>query len=77
VPLGSGCRFRKGEQRHDEFYHDFIDCARAKPRGDLAGCGQLILLNDLSDLLVRGQRILVREAETGEDITSDILDQLH
>ncbi len=30
-PLGSGCRFRKGEQRHDESYHAFIDCARAWP----------------------------------------------
>jgi hypothetical protein len=23
-PLGSGCRIRKGEQRHDDYYHAFI-----------------------------------------------------
>jgi hypothetical protein len=30
-PLGSGCRIRKGEQRHDKHYHDFIACAGAEP----------------------------------------------
>jgi polyhydroxyalkanoate synthesis repressor PhaR len=35
-----------------------------------------VTLVDLSDLLVSGQRITVLEAETGEDITSEILDQL-
>jgi hypothetical protein len=36
-----------------------------------------VTLVDLSDLLVRGRRIVVHEAETGEDVTSEILDQLH
>src|SRR5262245_53870752 len=30
-PLGSGCRIRKGEQRHDDCYHAFIAHARAQP----------------------------------------------
>jgi hypothetical protein len=30
-PLGSGCRIRKGEQRHDDYYHAFIARARAQP----------------------------------------------
>jgi hypothetical protein len=30
-PLGSGCRIRKGEQRHDDCYHAFIARARAQP----------------------------------------------
>jgi polyhydroxyalkanoate synthesis regulator protein len=36
-----------------------------------------VALADLSDLLIKGQRIVVHEAETGEDITSEVLDQLH
>jgi len=32
---------------------------------------------DLSDMLVRGERIVVQDAQTGEDITSEILDLLH
>ena len=30
-PLGSGCRIRKGEQRHDDCYHAFTVRARAQP----------------------------------------------
>src|SRR5947209_7409457 len=30
-PLGSGCRIRKGEQRHDEDYHSDTDSACSKP----------------------------------------------
>jgi hypothetical protein len=30
-PLGSGCRIREGEQRHDESYHDLTDDAVAEP----------------------------------------------
>jgi hypothetical protein len=30
-PLGSGCRIREGEQRHDESYHDFTNDAGAQP----------------------------------------------
>ena len=30
-PLGSGCKIRKGEQRHDDCYHAFIARARAQP----------------------------------------------
>src|SRR5262249_18722620 len=41
-PLGSGCRIRKGEQRHDDYYHAFIARARAQPRDGLARCGQLL-----------------------------------
>jgi len=32
---------------------------------------------DLSDMLVRGERIAVQDAQTGADITSEILDLLH
>lgn len=31
----------------------------------------------LSDMLVDGQRIVVQDAGTGDDITSEILDLLH
>jgi polyhydroxyalkanoate synthesis repressor PhaR len=34
-------------------------------------------LDDLADLIRRGGRFVVREAETGEDITQTILDRLH
>jgi polyhydroxyalkanoate synthesis regulator protein len=34
-------------------------------------------LSDLADLLVNGRRIAVQDAETGEDVTSEILDLLH
>ena len=30
-PLRSGCRIRKGEQRHDDYYHAFIARVRAQP----------------------------------------------
>jgi polyhydroxyalkanoate synthesis repressor PhaR len=33
--------------------------------------------DDLSDMILRGQRFVVLESETGEDITRDILDRLH
>jgi hypothetical protein len=39
-PLGSGCRIREGEQRHDDYYHAFTP--RAQPRDALARCGQLL-----------------------------------
>jgi polyhydroxyalkanoate synthesis regulator protein len=34
-------------------------------------------LSDVADMLVNGQRIVVEDAATGEDITSEILDKLH
>jgi len=36
-----------------------------------------VSLSDLADMLVKGQRIIVEDAETGEDVTSEILDELH
>lgn len=36
-----------------------------------------VSLSDLGDMLVSGQRIEVRDTETDENITSEILDQLH
>jgi len=37
----------------------------------------LVSLSDLADMLVNGLRIIVEDAETGEDVTSEILDRLH
>jgi polyhydroxyalkanoate synthesis regulator protein len=36
-----------------------------------------VSLSDVADMLVAGQRIAVQDAETGEDVTSEILDLLH
>jgi polyhydroxyalkanoate synthesis repressor PhaR len=36
-----------------------------------------VSLGDLADMLVQGRRIIVRDAKTGEDITGEILDELH
>jgi len=36
-----------------------------------------VSLADLADMLMNGRRIIVEDAETGEDVTSDILDELH
>jgi polyhydroxyalkanoate synthesis regulator protein len=36
-----------------------------------------VSLSDLADMLVKGLRIIVEDAETGEDVTSEILDRLH
>jgi len=36
-----------------------------------------VSLDDLATILVSGRRLVVLEASTGEDITSDILDRLH
>jgi len=36
-----------------------------------------VTLDDLATILVSGRRLVVLEASTGEDITSDILDRLH
>jgi len=36
-----------------------------------------VSLSDLADMLVNGLRIIVEDAETGEDVTSEILDKLH
>jgi polyhydroxyalkanoate synthesis regulator protein len=36
-----------------------------------------VSLSDLADMLVEGKRIVVQDAGTGEDITSEILDLLH
>jgi len=36
-----------------------------------------VSLDDLATILVSGRRIIVLEASTGDDITSDILDRLH
>jgi polyhydroxyalkanoate synthesis regulator protein len=35
-----------------------------------------VSLTDLADMLVNGKRIVAEDAETGEDITGDILDLL-
>lgn len=35
-----------------------------------------VSLTDLADMLVNGERIVAEDAETGEDITGDILDLL-
>lgn len=34
-------------------------------------------LDDLAGMILNGQRFIVRESETGQDITRDILDRLH
>ena len=39
--------------------------------------GAYVSLADLADILVNGRRIIARDAKTGEDITSEILDKLH
>jgi polyhydroxyalkanoate synthesis regulator protein len=39
--------------------------------------GAYVSLSDLADMLVDGRRIVVQDVETGEDITSEILDLLH
>jgi len=36
-----------------------------------------VSLSELADMLVAGRRIAVQDAETGEDVTSEILDLLH
>jgi polyhydroxyalkanoate synthesis repressor PhaR len=36
-----------------------------------------LTLDDLADMLLRGTRFVVREAETDRDITREILTQLH
>src|SRR5260370_25228107 len=63
-PLGSGCRIRKGEQRHDNYYHAFIARARAQPQDGLARCGQLLraLLSDGRDRSHRANALRGRAA---------------
>jgi hypothetical protein len=36
-----------------------------------------VSLSDLADMLVKGLRIIVEDAKTGDDVTSEILDMLH
>lgn len=36
-----------------------------------------VTLDDLVDLVLRHQRFVVRDAESGEDITQEIFDRLH
>jgi hypothetical protein len=36
-----------------------------------------VTLDDLSNMILAGERFTVRDAETGTDITRDILDRLH
>jgi PHB/PHA accumulation regulator DNA-binding domain len=36
-----------------------------------------VSLSDVANMLVRGLRIIVEDATTGEDVTSEILDKLH
>ena len=36
-----------------------------------------ITLDDLANMILAGERFTVRDAETGTDITHDILDRLH
>ena len=38
--------------------------------------GAYVSLADLADMLVSRQRIIVQDAETGENITSEVLDLL-
>jgi len=35
-----------------------------------------VTLGDLAEMVLAGARFFIREAETGEDITREILDQL-
>jgi hypothetical protein len=35
-----------------------------------------VALSDVADVLVNGQRIVVEDAATGEDVTSEILDEI-
>jgi polyhydroxyalkanoate synthesis regulator protein len=35
-----------------------------------------VSLSDVADVLVNGQRIVVEDAATGEDVTSEILDEI-
>jgi len=34
-------------------------------------------LDDLAEMVLNGQRFIVRESDTGKDITRNILDRLH
>ena len=34
-------------------------------------------LDDLAELVARGERVIVRDAKTDNDITQEILDRLH
>jgi polyhydroxyalkanoate synthesis repressor PhaR len=36
-----------------------------------------VTLDDLATMLMSGRRFIVQEADTGEDVTGDILDRLH
>jgi len=36
-----------------------------------------VSMDDLATMLVSGRRFIVQEGDTGEDVTSDILDRLH
>jgi polyhydroxyalkanoate synthesis regulator protein len=36
-----------------------------------------VSLSDVADMLVKGLRITVEDATTGDDITSEVLDMLH
>ena len=36
-----------------------------------------VTLDDLANMILAGERFIVRDAETGTDITRDILDRLH
>jgi polyhydroxyalkanoate synthesis repressor PhaR len=36
-----------------------------------------VTLEELSELILRGTRFVVHDAETGKDITREILDRLH
>jgi hypothetical protein len=41
-PRRSGRRIRKGQRRHDNYYHAFLTCAGAEPQDRLARCEQFI-----------------------------------
>jgi hypothetical protein len=36
-----------------------------------------VTLDDLANMILAGERFMVRDAETGTDVTRDILDRLH
>ena len=40
-------------------------------------CSTYVTLEDLADMILAGERFVVRDAETGADITRDVFGRLH
>ena len=36
-----------------------------------------VTLDDLADMVLHGEKFVVKDAHTGEDVTRDMLDRLH